>query len=188
MLYPAGSDTHLPHVYADCAFRDTAPVLMHDLGNLRGSVNLFRIVVDSLNLFLHLLAMLSLTCGRYMRGERFAYKRYTNLVTIYRDEKLIYRDNVQFRRHLFDMSGMGMFEQYMHMASIFISKPRHQEAFVTQTYELLQEAGQHGLDGNGPLVEGGITELSDGDYAVRIFGTRAQSLERLKERIMDLER
>ena len=128
------------------------------------------------------------TCGRYMRGERFAYKRYTNIVTIYRDEKLIYRDNVQFRRHLFDMSGMGMFEQYTHMASIFISKPRHQEAFVTQTYELLQEAGQHGLDGNGPLVEGGITELSDGDYAVRIFGTRAQPLERLKERIMDLRR
>lgn len=127
------------------------------------------------------------TCGRYMRGERFAYKRYTNLVTIYRDERLIYRDNVQFRCNLFDMSSMGMFEQYTHMASIFVSKPCHKEDFVKKTSELLQEAEQQGVQGNAPAVEGGITELSDGDYAIRIFGTRAQTLEHLKERIMDLD-
>lgn len=31
------------------------------------------------------------------------------------------------------------------------------------------------------MVEGGITVLSDGDYAIRIFGVRAQLLEQLKK-------
>ena len=126
------------------------------------------------------------TCGRYIRGEQFAYRRYTNSITIYRGKKMIYRDNVQFRPDLFDMTGMGMFEQYTHLASIFISQPKNGPAFAKQAYEILQNAEKQGRDGNAPLVEGGITVLSDGDYAIRIFGVRAQPLEQLKEKMMTL--
>ena len=126
------------------------------------------------------------TCGRYMRGERFAYRWYTNLVRIYRDGRLIYRDNARFDPAVFAMDGMGMFEQYTHLASLFISRPKQGEAFARQVYDLLQEAEEQGKAGSQPLVEGGITALSDGDYAVRIFGVRAQTLEKLKEKIMDI--
>ena len=126
------------------------------------------------------------TCGRYIRGERFAYRHYTNVITIYRGKKMIYRDNVQFRPDLFDMTGMGMFEQYTHLASIFISKPQNGTVFAKQVYEILQDAEEQGRQGKAPLVEGGITVLSDGDYAIRIFGVRAQLLEQLKEKIMTL--
>ena len=49
-----------------------------------------------------------LSCGRYARGEAFAYRFYHNLVRIYRNGKLIYRDNTRYDPVLFSMDSMGM--------------------------------------------------------------------------------
>lgn len=124
------------------------------------------------------------TCGRYIRGEKFAYKRYYNLVDIYRDDKLIYRDNTRYDPAVFQMDSMGMFEDYTHLANIFVSKPKDPDSFASQTYDLLMDYEEHPR--HDTKIEGCLTVLSDGDYAVRIFGMRAQVLEELKEKIMEL--
>lgn len=124
------------------------------------------------------------TCGRYIRGEKFAYKRYFNLVTMYRGDKLIYRDNTRYDPAVFQMDGMGMFENYTHLANIFVSRPSDPSSFAEQTYSLIEDYTEQPR--HDTPIEGCLTELSDGDYAVRIFGMRAQVLEELKEKIMAL--
>lgn len=124
------------------------------------------------------------TCGRYIRGEKFAYKRYYNLVDIYRGDKLVYRDNTRYDPCVFQMDGMGMFEDYTHLANIFVSRPVDAASFKEQTYRLLQDYEE--TPRHDTKIEGCLTELSDGDYAVRIFGMRAQVLEEVKEKIMTL--
>ncbi len=117
------------------------------------------------------------TCGRYAMGEAFAYRYYHSLVEICRGEKLIYRDNVRYEPSLFDMAGMGMYESYTHLLSMFVTCPDNPEGFLEQAREFL--SGQ-------PDLRGGITRLASGDFAVRVLGHRAQRLEECSGRLMEL--
>ena len=116
------------------------------------------------------------TCGRYARGEAFAYRYYHSLVEICRGGKLIYRDNMRFDPELFDMAGMGMYESYTHLLTMFITCPEDPEGFLEQAREFL--SGQ-------PDIRGGITRLASGDFAIRALGRRAQRLEECSGRLMD---
>lgn len=133
-----------------------------------------------------------LSCGRYARGERFAYRSYLNLVEIYRGQTMIYRDNTRYDPAMFDMEGMGMYESYTHLSNIFISRPADPEAFKQKVREILSKAsdlsyGQDGEENADHPLEGGVTLLSGGDLVVRIFGSRAQDLERLNEKIVAIQ-
>ena len=55
-----------------------------------------------------------LTCGRYARGERFAYRSFRNYVEIRRGGRLIYRDNTWYEPELFSMKETGMMEGFTH--------------------------------------------------------------------------
>lgn len=55
-----------------------------------------------------------LTCGRYARGERFAYRSFRNYVEIRRGGRLIYRDNTSYELELFSMEETGMMEEFTH--------------------------------------------------------------------------
>lgn len=128
------------------------------------------------------------SCGRYIRDEKFAYRFYHNFVEIYRGDNLIYRDNTRYNPQLFDMMGMGMYENFTHLANIFVSRPANAEIFATKVHEFLQaesEKCQENLneETNSNIIEGEITRLCDGDYAIRIFGNRAQKLEELTKKI-----
>ena len=118
-----------------------------------------------------------LSCGRSARGERFAYRYYRNYVEIDRGGRLIYRDNTRYEPELFDMEGMGMYESYTHLANLFLTAPEGPAEFEKKVREL--------LDGEKE-TEGGITRISDGDFAVRILGRRAQELEKISQKIWDL--
>ncbi len=117
-----------------------------------------------------------LSCGRAARGERFAYRYYRNYVEIYRAGRLIYRDNTRYEPDWFEMEGMGMFESYTHLANLFFTEPKEPDSFRKKVRELLEEDRK---------TEGGITRASGG-FAVRIFGRRAQDLERLSQKICGL--
>lgn len=116
-----------------------------------------------------------LSCGRYARGETFAYRFYHNLVEIYRKEQLIYRDNTRYDPLLFPMDSLGMYESYTHLACIFLTPPRDPKKFSAETARLLE---------NTPQVTGGATRLPQGDMAVRILGMRGQILEELAAKIL----
>ena len=128
----------------------------------------------------------TLSCGRAVSGERFAYKRFGSKVQIYRGDKLVYRDNTRYEPAEMPMEGLGMYEGYSHMANIFLSG-------------CVDEAGAFDGGKTGELQEkiwriieetadcdGGVTMLASGDLAVRVFGNRAQVLQGVAERIKNL--
>lgn len=116
-----------------------------------------------------------LSCGRYARGEAFAYRFYHNLVRIFRKDKLIYRDNTRYDPLLFQMDSIGMYESYTHLACIFLTSPETPKEFISQVQKLLDST---------PDVIGGITSLPQGDLAIRILGRRGQVLEELSKKIL----
>lgn len=117
------------------------------------------------------------SCGRYAHGEAFAYRFYHNLAEIRRGGVLIYRDNTRYEPALFDLAGLGMYEGYTHLLSLFLTRPEEPEAFQANVRSL--------LDSNSD-IRGGITRLASGDFVVRALGFRAQRLEELKEEIFVL--
>ena len=80
-----------------------------------------------------------LTCGRYARGERFAYRSFRNYVEIRRGGRLIYRDNTWYEPELFSMKETGMMEGFTHQANLFVTKPEDGEAFCEEVRKLLED-------------------------------------------------
>ena len=149
--------------FAESAFDSTMDIRLED-----ESSNLFMLEI--------------ITCGRATRGEEFEYRRFSSKVEIRRAEALIYRDNTRFEPAVMDMAGFGMYEDYTHVANIFMTAPdtEWRRELQSQIWEVLERA-EEGLsmraDESVPMsVEGGVTELAYGDLAVRIFGKRAQEL------------
>lgn len=58
--------------------------------------------------------------------------------------------------------------------------PMHVEAFCEEVRKLLEDERKN--------CQGGITRLTEGDYAVRLFGWRGQVLEELSDKILRLLR
>lgn len=118
-----------------------------------------------------------LCCGRAATGEQFLYRRYYNQVKIYRAGQLIYRDNTRYEPKFWDMTGIGMYESYTHLANLFFTKKNDDSKMQETIWELLEQDSE---------VEGGVTKLASGDYVVRILGKRAQKLEQIAKKITDL--
>lgn len=110
------------------------------------------------------------SCGRHASGESFAYRFYRSLVEIRRAGRLVYRDNTRFEPSLFDMAGLGMYEGFTHLLNLFLTRPKNPEEFFRTARDYLSSL---------PDAEGGVTELSAGDFAVRVLGYRAQRLEEI---------
>jgi urease accessory protein len=109
-----------------------------------------------------------LSCGRSARGERFGYRFYHSLTEIKRAGKWIYRDNARYEPDAMDMEGMGMYESHTHLANVFITKGNgRNEAWAEAARQRLKDS---------PELQGGITQLAKGDYAVRILGGSAETL------------
>ena len=117
------------------------------------------------------------SCGRHASGEAFAYRFYHNLVEIRRAGRLIYRDNTRYESARFDMPGLGMYEGYTHLLNLFLTRPEQPEAFFRSAREFLSALTD---------AEGGITELMDGDFAVRVLGRRAQRLEEINQTLLKM--
>ena len=117
-----------------------------------------------------------ITRGRSAYHECFAYRRFSSLVTIYREGLLIYRDNTRYEPARMDLSSMGFYEGYTHGANLFLSgtDPETDARRIENIWQILESQ---------PECEGGVTRLCHGDLAVRILGTQAQKLQELAEKI-----
>ena len=117
------------------------------------------------------------SCGRFARGESFAYRFYHNLVEIRRGGRLIYRDNTRYGPARFDLAGLGMYEGYTHLLNLFLTRPESPEDYFREAREYLSSLSE---------AEGGITELMEGDFAVRVLGYRAQHLEEISRTLLQM--
>lgn len=111
-----------------------------------------------------------ISCGRYARGEQFAYHYYKSLVTIYCNEKMIYRDNTNYRPEQMELSQIGMFEGYHHVANLIFCNLQITEEQI-QKFRAYIDCIE--------TVSGGVTRLESGDVLVKIFGNTAQNLEEI---------
>ena len=112
-----------------------------------------------------------ISCGRNAHDERFQYRRFSSKVLLYRGEKLVYRDNTCYEPGKMPMEGIGMYEGYTHMANLFMSKTNNIDE--EKIWQVLDEE---------PEIDGGITHLATGDLVLRIFGYRAQKLQKVAEK------
>ncbi|MCD8013171.1 MAG: urease accessory protein UreD [Lachnospiraceae bacterium] len=118
-----------------------------------------------------------LSCGRVAHGEEFRYSRYQNLITIFQNEKLVYRDNTRYDPFLADMRGFGMYEGYTHLANLLICNVEKSDDWVREVRSMMDET--EGL-------EGGVTRTAAGHIAVRILGRSGQQLTGRISRILAL--
>ena len=146
-----------------------------------------------------------ISCGRNAHEERFQYRRFSSKVLLYRGEKLIYRDNTRYEPDKMPMEGIGLYEGYTHMANLFLSKlcnrdnvdggketnidgmdiKKQMNSSGTERTAELQEKIWQILDEDSE-VDGGVTRLTTGDLALRIFGHRAQKLQQIAEKIKEI--
>lgn len=150
-----------------------------------------------------------ISCGRNAHEERFQYRRFSSKVLLYRGEKLIYRDNTRYEPDKMPMEGIGLYEGYTHMANLFLSKLCNRDNVdggketnidgmdikkqmnssgtgrtSDKTAELQEKIWQI-LDEDSE-IDGGVTRLTTGDLALRIFGHRAQKLQQIAEKIKEI--
>ena len=150
-----------------------------------------------------------ISCGRNAHEERFQYRRFSSKVLLYRGEKLIYRDNTRYEPDKMPMEGIGLYEGYTHMANLFLSKLCNRDNVdggketnidgmdikkqmnssgtgrtSDRTSELQEKIWQI-LDEDSE-IDGGVTRLTTGDLALRIFGHRAQKLQQIAEKIKEI--
>lgn len=130
-----------------------------------------------------------ISCGRAAHGEKFRYQRFSSKVLLYRGKQLIYRDNTRYEPDKMPMENIGMYEGYTHMANIFLSKlcarqeseNNHQSKILDANIKLQDKIWE--IITEDTEVDGGITQLSTGDFVLRIFGHRAQKLQLIAEAI-----
>ena len=150
-----------------------------------------------------------ISCGRNAHEERFQYRRFSSKVLLYRGEKLIYRDNTRYEPDKMPMEGIGLYDGYTHMANLFLSKLCNRDNVdggketnidgmdikkqmnssgtgrtSDRTAELQEKIWQI-LDEDSE-IDGGVTRLTTGDLALRIFGHRAQKLQQIAEKIKEV--
>lgn len=150
-----------------------------------------------------------ISCGRNAHEERFQYRRFSSKVLLYRGENLIYRDNTRYEPDKMPMEGIGLYEGYTHMANLFLSKLCNRDNVdggketnidgmdikkqmnssgtgrtSDRTAELQEKIWQI-LDEDSE-IDGGVTRLTTGDLALRIFGHRAQKLQQIAEKIKEI--
>lgn len=150
-----------------------------------------------------------ISCGRNAHEERFQYRRFSSKVLLYRGEKLIYRDNTRYEPDKMPMERIGLYEGYTHMANLFLSKLCNRDNVdggketnidgmdikkqmnssgtgrtSDRTAELQEKIWQI-LDEDSE-IDGGVTRLTTGDLALRIFGHRAQKLQQIAEKIKEI--
>ena len=146
-----------------------------------------------------------ISCGRNAHEERFQYRKFSSKVLLYRGEKLIYRDNTRYEPDKMPMEGIGLYEGYTHMANLFLSKlcnrdnvdggketnidgmdiKKQMNSSGTERTAELQEKIWQILDEDSE-IDGGVTRLTTGDLALRIFGHRAQKLQQIAEKIKEV--
>lgn len=118
-----------------------------------------------------------ITGGRCLRGEKFEYKFYHNLVSIYVGDEILYRDNTRFEPSQMDLMGLGMHEGYTHLGSLILIHEHRSKEWIASVHELLNQDEQ---------IEGGITTIDNKAIVIRVLGHQGEHLERVLDQIMSL--
>ena len=117
-----------------------------------------------------------LSGGRIAYGEEFVYRYYNSHITVRKGGKLIYNDNAQYTPAEMNMKGLGMYEDFTHMANLLFFNMQDKASDLEKIRAMIDENSK---------VEGGASILQSGDTSVKLLGHSAQDLFDLCEKIMN---
>jgi urease accessory protein len=109
-----------------------------------------------------------LTCGRKLNGEQFEFVKYHSITDVYRNGRLMIRENFLVQPGITDVHAIGQWEGHSHQASmIILDKPEN----ITRVYATIDHYLQQQQQ-----VTFGISTLSNTGIVVRLLGHKAEQL------------
>jgi urease accessory protein len=109
-----------------------------------------------------------LTCGRKLNGEVFLFSSYHTITEVFKDDKLILKENLLMQPSRVDPKKIGQLEGFTHQAS-FIYFPS--EDIKAEGMDLIHDWLAIQND-----IEFGITQVSGNGMMVRLLGHGAELL------------
>lgn len=107
-------------------------------------------------------------CGRKMNGELFRFSRYHTITEIFKNGRLVVKENLLLQPGSMAVTGMGFMEGFTHQSSLlYLSDNIDLKTIATTLDEYLSS-----LDG----TEHGITALPVQGLLVRVMGCSAEQL------------
>jgi urease accessory protein len=116
-----------------------------------------------------------ISCGRYLRGERFTFRNYTSVLNIYLAGRLVYRDNCQLLPCQQDLNAIGMFEQSTHLGNLVLYGIKLDESYLDAIQQILNNSG----------LDCAISQLAGGGYIIRILTIGSESALNLFKILID---
>jgi urease accessory protein len=109
-----------------------------------------------------------LTCGRKLNGEVFLFSKYHNITEIYKDDKLIIKENLLMQPAAIDVHAIGQLQGFTHQASlIYVDENAAITPLKEQVIELLSAQKN---------ISTGITNAPVNGLIVRLLGQKAEQL------------
>lgn len=117
-----------------------------------------------------------LSCGRYLRDERFKYRYYKSLVNVYLMGKLVFRDLCVFEPSVDNMECFGLFEGYSHLSNLLLFGFILSEETKNKIDELITQL----------QIDAGITAVLGGGYLVRAYANGSEPLMLFNSQIITI--
>ena len=133
--------------------------------------------------------------GRCARGEIFDFTLYRNLVKIFRDGKLVYRDNLflegsnagSIPKAKKLLQGKTMFGDFTHCASLllfgFKSSTKEIRKALSVDEKLLYTDYETKKEDSGANIIAEVNENDSGDFIIRCLSKSAESIQKTFEKI-----
>lgn len=119
-----------------------------------------------------------ITCGRKYSGEQFEYSNFQNLVEVYYNRRLIFKDNVMLQPATMPLSSIGLLEGYTHQGNfIFINTKNYSP---NELIEYFHEVSQQLTS-----VTVSISAIQYGGFVIRILGNSGEQLFDFFQQVQD---
>lgn len=120
-----------------------------------------------------------LACGRKLNGEVFAFHSYRNLTQVFREGKLIYKDNLYLNPSKINYRAMGQYEKYGYQANFLCVDPFH-------PYQGHMALMSESLESEADILFG-FSKISDDACILRVLGNSGeqlfQALKKIRKKI-----
>lgn len=116
-----------------------------------------------------------MSCGRKLNGEVFAFSSYQNRTEIYREGKLVVKENILLRPAEMDLNAIGQLEGFSHQATLlYLDERSDLKTLIDEVLALADEA---------PHLALGVSALPVKGLVVRCLGTKAEELFQLLRKL-----
>lgn len=109
-----------------------------------------------------------LTSGRKLSGESFTFSKYHNITEVYKDGRLVIKENLLMQPSIVDVNAIGQLEGFTHQATlIFINDHINVDKAISNLHEWLSLHGD---------ICFGVSALQVNGLIVRLLGYKAEQL------------